>query len=426
MHLIALSASAADLLQALLTFEHPADMAVARFFEQRQGHRAGQRDRARLADAAYAVLRRKPLHEPLARHPQAPADWPLLRRMALLALADSAEHMEDGDAPPEIRAWLAACRALQNHPESLPAACRHNLPDWLAETLQAQDDFWPLAEALLQPAPLDVRANAMKAKRPAVQSALAAAGIQATETPWSPWGLRLAGKPRLSPLPPWQQGLLEVQDEGSQLLALLTQARRGELVVDFCAGAGGQTLALGAMMRGTGRPDAFDTSAHRLQALLPRLAKSGLPNVHTAAIAHERDARLNALQGKADAVLVDAPCSGLGTLRRAPDLKWRARPEDIARLAEQQFSIAQSAARLVKPGGRLVYATCSLLPQENEVVAQALSNALPGFAPLHAGDVLAAAKVPQAARLTTEAGHLRLWPHLHGTDGFFAAVWQRR
>ena len=179
-------------------------------------------------------------------------------------------------------------------------------------------------------------------------------------------------------------------------------------------------------MRGAGRLYAFDASAHRLQGLQPRLARSGLGNVHTAAIAHERDARLNALQGKADAVLVDAPCSGLGTLRRAPGLKWRTRPEDIARLAEQQFSIAQSAARLVKSGGRLVYATCSLLQQENEAVAQALSNALPGFAPLHAGDVLAAAKVPQAARLTTEAGHLRLWPHLHGTDGFFAAVWQRR
>ena len=138
----------------------------------------------------------------------------------------------------------------------------------------------------------------MKAKRPAVAAALAASGIQTQETPWSPWGLRVAGKPRLAHLPAWQQGLVEVQDEGSQLLALLTQARRGQLVVDFCAGAGGKTLALGAMMRGAGRLYAFDASAHRLQGLQPRLARSGLGNVHTAAIAHERDARLNVLQGK--------------------------------------------------------------------------------------------------------------------------------
>lgn len=438
MHLLALSAAAADLLQTLLAHAQPADMAVSQFFEKR---RTGSRERARLADAAYAVLRRKRWYEHLARRfeAEAPAgfansaDWPMPRRMALLALLDGegSESSDFSDAPAELRPWLAACRALQSQPASLPEACRHNLPDWLAAALQASmtqqpQDFWPLAEALLQAAPLDLRVNAMKAKRPAVAAALAASGIQTQETPWSPWGLRVAGKPRLAHLPAWQQGLVEVQDEGSQLLALLTQARRGQLVVDFCAGAGGKTLALGAMMRGAGRLYAFDASAHRLQGLQPRLARSGLGNVHTAAIAHERDARLNALQGKADAVLVDAPCSGLGTLRRAPGLKWRTRPEDIARLAGQQFSIAQSAARLVKPGGRLVYATCSLLPQENEAVAQALSNALPGFAPLHAGDVLAAAKVPQAARLTTEAGHLRLWPHLHGTDGFFAAVWLRR
>ena len=438
MHLLALSAAAADLLQTLLAHAQPADMAVSQFFEKR---RTGSRERARLADAAYAVLRRKRWYEHLARRfeAEAPAgfansaDWPMPRRMALLALLDGegSESSDFSDAPAELRPWLAACRALQSQPAGLPEACRHNLPDWLAAALQASmtqqpQDFWPLAEALLQAAPLDLRVNAMKAKRPAVAAALAASGIQTQETPWSPWGLRVAGKPRLAHLPAWQQGLVQVQDEGSQLLALLTQARRGQLVVDFCAGAGGKTLALGAMMRGAGRLYAFDASAHRLQGLQPRLARSGLGNVHTAAIAHERDARLNALQGKADAVLVDAPCSGLGTLRRAPGLKWRTCPEDIARLAEQQFSITQSAARLVKPGGRLVYATCSLLPQENEAVAQALSNALPGFAPLHAGDVLAAAKVPQAARLTTEAGHLRLWPHLHGTDGFFAAVWQRR
>ena len=371
--------------------------------------------------------------------PETPATKPAAEAHPLDALTGGAfSAPTSGERAARIRAWLATnppAEQMQQVHKELSAkdkgaakALRERLDEIKrAHSQQAVAAEWAAkAEALLQAAPLDLRVNAMKAKRPAVAAALAASGIQTQETPWSPWGLRVAGKPRLAHLPAWQQGLVQVQDEGSQLLALLTQARRGQLVVDFCAGAGGKTLALGAMMRGAGRLYAFDASAYRLQGLQPRLARSGLGNVHTAAIAHERDARLNALQGKADAVLVDAPCSGLGTLRRAPGLKWRTCPEDIARLAEQQFSITQSAARLVKPGGRLVYATCSLLPQENEAVAQALSNALPGFAPLHAGDVLAAAKVPQAARLTTEAGHLRLWPHLHGTDGFFAAVWQRR
>ena len=153
-----------------------------------------------------------------------------------------------------------------------------------------------------------------------------------------------------------------MQDEGSQLLALLLDAKRGEMVVDFCAGAGGKTLAIGAAMRNTGRLYAFDTSAHRLDALKPRLARSKLSNVHPAAIAHERDDRIKRLAGKIDRVIVDAPCSGLGTLRRNPDLKWRQSPQSVQEMTAKQAAILQSAARLLKPGGRLVYATCSLLP----------------------------------------------------------------
>ena len=166
---------------------------------------------------------------------------------------------------------------------------------------------------------------------------------------------------------------MEVQDEGSQLLAALVDAKRGEMVVDFCAGAGGKTLALGAAMRNTGRLYAFDVSGHRLESLKPRLARSGLSNVHPAQIAHERDDRIKRLAGKIDRVLVDAPCSGLGTLRRNPDLKWRQSPKSLEELQAKQSAILAGAARLLKPGGRLVYATCSLLPQENERVAEALS-----------------------------------------------------
>jgi len=183
-------------------------------------------------------------------------------------------------------------------------------------------------------------------------------------------------------------------------------------------------------MRNTGRLYAFDTSAHRLDAIKPRLARSGLSNVHPAALAHERDDRIKRLSGKIDRVLVDAPCSGLGTLRRNPDLKWRHDLEDIEAMAASQAAILQSAARLLKPGGRLVYATCSMLRQENESVAEAFGAANANFVPQDAVQVLADLGVESSELLCTRAcagyGYLRLWPHLHGTDAFFAAIWQRK
>ncbi|OIQ70051.1 ribosomal RNA small subunit methyltransferase F [mine drainage metagenome] len=242
--------------------------------------------------------------------------------------------------------------------------------------------------------------------------------------------MRIAGKPALNKHEAFLRGDFEVQDEGSQLLALLLDAKRGEMVVDFCAGAGGKTLAIGAAMRSTGRLYAFDTSAGRLDAFKSRLARSGLSNVHPAAIAHERDDRVKRLTGKIDRVLVDAPCTGLGTLRRNPDLKWRQNQQSVQEMALKQAAILQSAARLLKQGGRLVYATCSVLPQENEAIAQAFSQANPDFVPIEAGEVLAGLKVDQATALCCggDSGQrfLRLWPHLHQTDGFFAALWQRK
>jgi 16S rRNA (cytosine967-C5)-methyltransferase len=234
----------------------------------------------------------------------------------------------------------------------------------------------------------------------------------------------LADKSQLGKLDAFTRGAIEVQDEGSQLLALLVDAKRGEMVVDFCAGAGGKTLALGASMRNTGRLYAFDTSAHRLAALKPRLARSGLSNVHPVAIAHERDDRIKRLAGKIDRVLVDAPCSGLGTLRRNPDLKWRQTPKAIAELTAKQTAILQSAARLLKPGGRLVYATCSVLRDENEAIAEAFSAANPGFTLVEAAPLLTSLGVEKAETLC-RGPYFRLWPYLHQTDGFFAAVWQK-
>lgn len=423
MHPQALLEACSELVARALKFDHPADAVVSRYFRE---HRSlGPRERATLAETTYAVLRRKLRYEHLARNGSGPRE----RRLAILGFHGSRDFLKSALSDAE-KAWLDACDAVPADAWLEPH--RHNLPDWLAQALKAQlgDDFWPLVQALDAPAPLDLRINSWQARRDEVHHELAAAGVASEPTPYSPWGLRVQGKPALQKLDAFTRGAVEVQDEGSQLLALLVDARRGEMVADFCAGAGGKTLALGAAMRNTGRLYAFDTSAHRLDALKPRLARSGLSNVHPAAIAHERDDRIKRLAGKLDRVLVDAPCSGLGTLRRNPDLKWRQTPQAVAELVALQTAILASAARLLKPGGRLVYATCSVLPAENDEVAQAFAQAHPDFVALDAAAELERLKVPQAARLCAggEPGTawLRLWPHRHQTDGFFAALWVRR
>ncbi|MFM7531873.1 MAG: RsmB/NOP family class I SAM-dependent RNA methyltransferase [Rubrivivax sp.] len=410
----------ASLVQGVLRGDQPADRIVSAHFRE---HRLlGPRERHTLAETAYAVLRRRLLLQHLAQS----GHGALERRLAILGWQGDAAFLRAALNPAEA-AWLEQVSAVDR--TQLPERLQHNLPAWVADPLRAelgQEEFRALAHALDAPAALDLRVNVLTARREEAEQALAALGVASTPTPYSPWGLRLAGKPALTRLAPFERGEVEVQDEGSQLLALLTGARRGEMVVDFCAGAGGKTLALGAMMRNTGRLYALDTSGHRLAALKPRLARSGLSNVHPVQIAHERDDRVRRLAGKADRVLVDAPCSGLGTLRRNPDLKWRQSPETVQALQTQQRAILEAAARLLRPGGRLVYATCSLLRSENDELAAAFSAAHASeFEPLAARELLQEARVGEAASLDT-GGALRLWPHRHHTDGFYAAAWQRR
>jgi 16S rRNA (cytosine967-C5)-methyltransferase len=418
MHPNALLELATELLHRVLRLEHPADSVVSEFFRQ---HRAlGQRERHTLAETTYAVLRQRPLLQHLAQS----GSGEMERRLAILGWQGNEGFLRAALGAGEQQ-WLERVQAIDR--AALPERLRHNLPEWLAERLRAAlgDEFWPLVESLNAPAPLDLRVNTLNAKRDAVRAALQAAGIAAELTPYSPWGLRLAGKPAINKQDVFLRGEVEVQDEGSQLLALVVDSKRGEMVVDFCAGAGGKTLALGAAMRNTGRLYAFDTSGHRLAALKPRLARSGLSNVHPAQISGERDERIKRLAGKIDRVLVDAPCTGLGTLRRNPDLKWRHSPQAVEELQARQSAILAGAARLVKAGGRLVYATCSLLREENEDVAEAFGAAQREFEPLDVALLLDRAHVTGAAGLAG-GGHLRLWPHRHGTDGFFAAAWQRR
>jgi 16S rRNA (cytosine967-C5)-methyltransferase len=419
MHPNALLDLATELLRAVLKLDAPADSIVSAFFRK---HKAlGARERHALAETAYAVLRRRALYLHLAQS----GHGALERRLAILAW-QGPDGLLRGALGPAEQQWRQQVNAIDR--AGFSEKLRHNLPDWFAGALRSQlkdEEFWQLVRSLDETAPLDLRVNTLKLRREQAQQSLAEAGIDSVPTPHSPWGLRVQGKPALNKLPIFIGGGVEVQDEGSQLLAALLDPKRGEMVVDFCAGAGGKTLAIGAAMRSTGRLYAFDVSGHRLEALKPRLKRSGLSNVHPAQIAHERDDRIKRLAGKIDRVLVDAPCSGLGTLRRNPDLKWRQSPQAVAELQAKQRAILDSAARLLKPGGRLVYATCSLLQDENEQVVAQFGEAHPDFVPQDATALLAAAHVADAEVLTDQ-GHLRLWPHRHGTDGFFAAVWERR
>jgi 16S rRNA (cytosine967-C5)-methyltransferase len=419
MHPNALVELATELIHRVLQLQHPADRVVSDFFRQ---HRTlGSRERHTLAETTYGVLRQRLLYQHLAQSGKGEME----RRLALLAWQGNDGFLRAAMSDAEQQ-WLASVGTIDR--ASLPEKLRHNLPDWLAQQLMADhgEAFWPLVEAMNQPAPLDLRVNTFKVKRDEAAAAFKLGNIEALPTPYSPLGLRIQGKPALHKLDVFLRGDVEVQDEGSQLLALITGAKRGEMVADFCAGAGGKTLALGAEMRNTGRLYAFDTSGHRLASLKPRLARSGLSNVYPAQIAHERDERIKRLAGKLDRVLVDAPCSGLGTLRRNPDLKWRQSPQSVSELVVKQAAILASAARLVKPGGRLVYATCSLLDAENEAIAAAFTAERGGdFAAVPAVEALAKAQVAQPETLV-RGEYLRLWPHVHATDGFFAAVWECR
>ena len=409
------------LLSELLRSTFPADLVVSRYF--RQHRELGHADRGFVAETVYAVLRRK--RSLSARCGNDITSRRLL--LATLACVHGLNRRELDMVLNEVEGkWLAQAKAVKL--EDLPPAVRLDLPDWLYETLSQQFEAPALdllAASLNQSAPLDLRVNFLKAEREAVLAQLNADGLAAEPCRYSPIGIRLAGKPSLSRHPLFLDGSIEVQDEGSQLLGFLLQPKRGEMVADFCAGAGGKTLLLGALMRSQGRLYAFDVAEKRLAKLKPRLARSGLSNVHPARIESENDIKIKRLAGKLDRVLVDAPCSGLGTLRRNPDLKWRQTPESVAELTIKQASILNAASVLVKKGGRLVYATCSLLDAENEAVVSAFLAAHPEFISLSAEDVLRKQEIEIDCD-TNGGQRLRLLPYRHGTDGFFAAVMERQ
>lgn len=402
----------------ILQWSSAADTALSTWL--RAHRQLGMRDRSEVAEAVYDALRHLRRYQHLASMGKGPA----ARRLAILALdATLAKGTLDNGLTEEEDQWLQAAKRVRD--DDLPRAVRDSLPDWLDEKLGLLPDADQLVAALNRPASLDIRVNPMTAQRDKMLAGLRAgpgAKFEPRATPFSPWGIRLNGRPAINRWPQFERGDIEVQDEGSQLLALLVGPKRGEMVIDFCAGAGGKTLLLGALMRSTGRLYAFDVSAKRLARAKPRFARSGLSNVVPVVIDSENDVRVKRLAGKAQRVLVDAPCSGIGTLRRNPDLKWRQHPGSLAELCDLQRRILSSAARCVALGGRLVYATCSLLPEENAMQAEQFLAAHPEFSQVDVRDVLD----ERSGGLTSDGPMLQLRPDAHGTDGFFAAIFERR
>ena len=425
-------AAAIDILTAIDAGDRPADDIAADYFRRRRY--IGAKDRAHIASHVYAVLRhRAALDWWIAKH----AVTIEARRRVLASLvlvegwrSDAILACCDGDRFRPARLSQSEERFIRDlsthslrHPE-MPRAVANDLPEWLEPHLDRVFGIGLEREmaALNGSAPTDLRVNLLKADREEARRALAAEGVAAKPAPLSPVGLRLRERVPLGNLAAFKQGLVEVQDESSQIAALLADARPGMRVVDFCAGAGGKTLALAAGMDNRGKLVACEVSQRRLERAARRLRRASVTNVERRALSGERDKWVKRHRGGFDRVFADVPCLGTGTWRRNPDAKWRMRPEDLAELVERQQQILRSAARLVRPGGRLVYATCSLLREEDEAQAEAFLAAETNFS------LLPMARVWDETIGGASPGgedYLRLTPARHGTDGFFVAIFER-
>jgi 16S rRNA (cytosine967-C5)-methyltransferase len=427
-------AAAIELLEAVeASPRRPADAIANDFFRQRRF--IGGSDRRNVSDRAWGAIRERLR---LAWHFQQlgePRPSARLLVAAHLLLADGwviegiAQNFsgERFAAAPLAEAELALLKQLAGrplvHPE-MPDGPRLNLPDWAMPGLVARfgDGLAAEAAAMEEAAPLDLRANLLKGTREATMAALLGEGIVATATPLSPWGLRVADRRPVGATKVFLDGLIEVQDEGSQLIALLTDARPGMRVADYCAGAAGKTLAIAATMDNKGHIVACDVSATRLEGAGKRLRRAGVHNAERHLLVsgdkwRKRNAR------KFDRVLVDAPCTGSGTWRRNPDARIRTNARDLAELVAKQAMILNDASELVRPGGRLVYATCSLLPEEDESQVQAFLQQHPDFAEVPIPGLWTS--LVQGVAPPGDAPCMALSPARHGTDGFFAAVLQR-
>ncbi len=428
-------AAAIDLLFAMeATPKRPADAVANNFFRERRYIGGG--DRREVSTAVWSVLRAWRRLE-----------WWLLRaggeaRPRLLAAAQlvlegrpveslarafsGGRYAPDTLEPAEARVLRALEGHTLDHPE-MPDAVALEVPDWLLPLLVAQFGGQTAAEiaALTAPATLDLRANLLRGSREEAAAALSAEHIEARPTALSPWGLRVPGRQPVMATRAFQDGLVEIQDEGSQLVVQAVGAGPEMRVLDYCAGAGGKTLGLAMAMGNRGHVVACDVSAPRLDGAVRRLRRAGAHNVERhLLVPGDKWAKRRA--GSFDRVLVDAPCTGTGTWRRNPDARLRLTRVDLDELIAKQRAILDAAAALVRPGGRLIYATCSVLGEENADQIRAFLARQSGFAPLDLRDAGIVTPPLAAAALDPEAPFLRLTPRRHGTDGFFAAVLQRQ
>jgi len=410
-------ALAVEILGEIAQGRAPADQVIHHRFRQRP--QMGARDRGVVAETVYGVLRNR---RSLAwRMKVEEGQWNHLVAGFLL---------DQGWAEREFALkWLGADSAadpldrLKRGTEQAPLAVRANLPDALAGRLLSvygEEGLLALMQAMNQPAPVDIRVNPLKTDRDTIRHMLDELGLPSEPTPYAPHGLRRHDRRPLFNLPAFKNGLFELQDEASQLVGHLVAPQPGERVLDLCAGAGGKTLQLGALMQSKGSLMATDISAHRLEKLTPRMRRAGLSNVRPVPIRGMSDVHLKRAKGRFDRILIDAPCSGTGTWRRNPDLKWR--PLDLEALNRTQLELLEGSVRLLKPGGRIVYATCSILPEENERIVDRFLARHPDFSLCPAAEILSA----QGIDVPGVGAMLRLDPARHGTDGFFAAVLERK
>jgi 16S rRNA (cytosine967-C5)-methyltransferase len=428
-------AAAIELLTLVEETRRPADAAISAYFRERRY--IGAKDRADIAQSAYRIMRRRARLTWQIEQAGGEAS-PRMLALADLVVAEGqdaglVERLFSGGAyaPAMLEgreqglARRLAGRKL-DHP-GMPDGVAAECPDWAAAELKRGlgADFRREMLALTEPAPLDLRVNPLKADREAVLARLAADGIGAEAGRLSPFAIRLAGRPAVMAHPLYKDGAIEIQDEGSQLVALIADARPGQEVVDFCAGAGGKTLAMAASMANKGRLIATDVLAGRLDRARERFRRAGAHNIQARAITGETDPWIKHHKGRFDRVLVDAPCTGVGTWRRNPDMRWRSLGPGLSELVPLQARLLASAARLVRPGGRMIYATCSLLPVENEDQAAQFLAAHPAFAQKPVADIWAEAVWPDGGPPAPSSPNLRLTPARHGTDGFFAAVFER-
>ncbi|MHB8345733.1 MAG: RsmB/NOP family class I SAM-dependent RNA methyltransferase [Acidiferrobacterales bacterium] len=408
-----------ELLEDILSNRQAADKQMEIYF--RSHPMLGQSDRGFVAETVYGCLRHRRSLAYLLGTDSASAQGLVAAYLLTEGGLSVRSLTESGVRPAGVDLTELAARARGPRAD-LPLAVRTDLPDWLLQRLLSrygEPETLDLAAALNRPASLDLRVNTLRADRAAVIERLADEGFTVAPTPWSALGLRSRDRAPLFGTAPFRDGWFEIQDEGSQLVGMLLEPKRRQMVVDFCAGAGGKTLQMGAAMANSGTIYALDISRQRLERLKPRLRRASLDNVRAIVIAHERDPRIQRLRGKIDRVLVDAPCTGTGTLRRNPDIKWR--EPDLAELVATQKRVLAAAAALVKPGGRVVYATCSLLREENDEVVGEFREGNPEFRPQPATEILAR----RGANMSMDDDALRLYPHRHNTDGFYAIALDR-